>query len=224
MNRGDQTGDNADGNPTAGDAIAVEKQTTETLMAGERIVEALDLADAERARPADVPRNPVLAALDQGPEEYVLHVVEKVSSTALHDALLVLPFGKVLSIMVYLDEWARRVSIHGFFSLLIIVDPSQNWNIALVSRILFFLLRTHHNQIVANRAMRGTLIPLRKHLRAALRRQQDTLSYNLAALQFIGRREESQRTAELYEQEALDEETVKARISETNKKRKRVKA
>lgn len=103
-------------------------------------------------------------------------------------------------------------------------SSSQDWNIALVSRILFFLLRTHHNQIVANRIMRGALIPLRNHLRVALRRQQDTLGYNLAALQFIRRREESRRTAELYEQEDLDEEKVKAKIIETNKKRKRVKA
>jgi U3 small nucleolar RNA-associated protein 12 len=110
MNRADQTVDTQEGDVTAGDAITVEKQTTETLMAGERIIEALDLADAERAQPSDAPRNPVLAALDQGPEAYVLQTVEKVSSTALHDALLVLPFGKVLSMMVYLDEWAQRVS------------------------------------------------------------------------------------------------------------------
>ena len=92
-----------------------------------------------------------------------------------------------------------------------------------MSRILFFLLRTHHNQIVANRVMRATLIPLRKHLRAALRQQQDIIGYNLAALQFIGRREEARRTAEFYEEEEMDEERVKARILEASKKRKRVK-
>ena len=32
------------------EATAVSKQTTETLMAGERIMEALDLADKERMR------------------------------------------------------------------------------------------------------------------------------------------------------------------------------
>jgi U3 small nucleolar RNA-associated protein 12 len=46
----------------------------------------------------------------------------------------------------------------------------------------------------------------------------------LAALQFISRGEDSRRTAELYEEENMDEEKVKARISESNKKRKRVKA
>ncbi|KAF8592773.1 WD40 repeat-like protein [Ramaria rubella] len=207
MNQVDQRGVRQDGDATEGEATAVGKQTTETLLAGERIMEALDLADAERAQPADVPRNPVLAALNQGPEEYVLQVVEKVSSTALHDALLVLPFGKVLSLMVYLNEWTQR-----------------GWNIALVSRLLFFLLQTHYNQIVTNRAMRGALFPLRKHLRAALRRQQEVIGYNLAALQFIDRREESRRTAELYEEEGMDEEKVKEKIRESGKKRKRVKA
>jgi hypothetical protein len=95
-------------------------------MAGERIMEALDLADAERlsfkdyedakARSAQIdlqppPRNPVLAAYDMEPEAYVLRVVERVQSTALQDALLVLPFGKVVSLMSYLNIWAQRVSV-----------------------------------------------------------------------------------------------------------------
>jgi U3 small nucleolar RNA-associated protein 12 len=107
----------------------VTKQTTETLMAGERIIEALDLADGERAMFREYeeersrmsaddaiklqppPRNPVLAAYDIEPEAWVLRVVEKVQSTALQDALLVLPFGKVVSLMGYLNIWAQRVSL-----------------------------------------------------------------------------------------------------------------
>ncbi|KIJ37465.1 hypothetical protein M422DRAFT_178030 [Sphaerobolus stellatus SS14] len=203
----DQNATNENGEVVGDEATAVNKQTTETLMAGERIMEALELGDTARAQPADAPTHPILAALGQGPEEYVLGVIQKISSTALHDALLVLPFAKVLSLMVYLDEWAKR-----------------DWNIPLISRILFFLLRTHHNQIVANHSMRNTLIPLRKHLREALRRQQEILGYNLAALQFIGRKDEARRTADLYEEEELDEEKVKAKIAEGTKKRKRVKA
>jgi U3 small nucleolar RNA-associated protein 12 len=97
----------------------------------------------------------------------------------------------------------------------------QEWNIALVSRILFFLLRTHHHQIVANRVMRLALIPLRQHLRTALRRQKDTIGYNLAALQYIRRQNDAQRTAQFYEEEDMNEEKVRARIAE-GKKRKRV--
>lgn len=98
-------------------------------MAGERIVEALELADNECKVFADYeeamakldkndamrlqapPRNPILAAYNLEPEAYVLRVVEKVPSSALHDALLVLPFQKVVSLMKYLDIWTRNVSI-----------------------------------------------------------------------------------------------------------------
>jgi hypothetical protein len=126
---------NADGRLST-EVAAVTKQTTETLMAGERIMEALDLADNERATFGEFeeqkaragtleaaglqppPRNPILAALDLEPEAYVLRVVEKVPSTALQDALLVLPFGKVLSLMRYLDMWAQKVISPGKSGLL----------------------------------------------------------------------------------------------------------
>lgn len=67
--------------------------------------------------------------------------------------------------------------------------------------------------------MRTALIPLRKHLRDALRKQKDTLSYNLAALQYIKRQSDAQRTAEFFED--FDEEAMKEKIAES-KKRKRV--
>ncbi|KAI9512161.1 WD-repeat-containing protein [Russula earlei] len=208
--------------PTQTETTNVSKQTTETLMAGERISEALELADGEiEARRAyetakeglsaeqlaaiqPPQRNPLLAAQNLEPEAWVLRVVEGVQSAALHDALLVLPFGKVMSLMAYLNLWARR-----------------EWNVPLVSRILFFLLKTHHHQIVANRTMRTTFIPLRKHLRAALLLQKSTINYNLAALQFIRRQGTDRRTAQFYEEAGLDELKVFAKITE-GKKRKRV--
>ncbi|CCM04814.1 uncharacterized protein FIBRA_07007 [Fibroporia radiculosa] len=213
--------DDADRQDNQGaEVTSVSKQTTETLMAGERIMEALDLADGEIAsfreyeeakakgglseQMAPPPRNPVLAAYDVEPEEYVLQVIEKIAGTALYDALLVLPFGQVVSLMQYLNVWAQR-----------------GWNVVLTSRIIFFLLKTHYHQIVANRVMRTALIPLRKHLRDSLRRQKDTLGYNLAALKYIKRQNDAQRVAHFYEEEGMDEDKVRERIAE-GKKRKRV--
>ena len=69
--------------------------------------------------------------------------------------------------------------------------------------------------------MRTALIPLRKHLRAALQRQKEIMGYNMAALQHIRRRNESDRVAQFFEEE-LDEEKVRAKIAEGKKKRKRV--
>ncbi|EIN10729.1 WD-repeat-containing protein [Punctularia strigosozonata HHB-11173 SS5] len=224
MNREDAAiGSGVDGaTMDSAEATAVHKQTTETLMAGERIVEALDLADGERtaialweadkaklseedaSRLPPPQRNPVLTAYDVEPEGWVLRVVEKIPNAALEDALLVLPFGKVLSLMWYLDEWAKR-----------------DWNITLTCRVLFFLLKTHHHQIVANRVMRTALIPLRKHLRSVLAKQKQTIGYNLAALEYIRRQNEASRTAQFYEEEGLDEAKVRAKIAD-GRKRKRV--
>lgn len=108
-------------------SAVVSKQTKDTLMAGEKIMEALTLADIERAafkeyeeatsklaeddamRLQPPPKNPVLAAYDMEPEQYVLSVVERVYSAALQDALLVLPFTQVVSLMEYLNIWAQKV-------------------------------------------------------------------------------------------------------------------
>ncbi|CAE6432991.1 unnamed protein product [Rhizoctonia solani] len=213
---------------------AVEKQTADTLMAGERIMEALDIADSERAATlayeeqclglteeevARVPqptRPPLLEALGIDGPQHVLRVVEKVPGPALFDALLVLPFTKVVSMLTYLDEWAKR-------------DIST----AMTSRILVFLLRTHHHQIVANKVLRTTLLALRNHLRGALKIHKDEVGYNLAALRIIRRRDDLNRVSEFYETTigdtksmALslpDEATIRKQIQAADgKKRKRV--
>jgi U3 small nucleolar RNA-associated protein 12 len=135
---GDNLDENAEGaDPSAdggaGTVEAVSKQTAETLMAGERIIEALEVADAERqvvqeweedkaklrAEGKDdaadaLPRPPMhkeLAARgDLEPQEYVLQVLKKVPAAQMEDALLVLPFGLVCSLLGYVDEWAKQVS------------------------------------------------------------------------------------------------------------------
>jgi U3 small nucleolar RNA-associated protein 12 len=124
LNREEPNLDPEGGTAQPAETSEVSKQTTETLMAGERIMEALDLADKElatmeeyeQAKLSDLqlqppPRNPILAAYDVSPERYVLQVVEKVHSTSLQDALLVLPFTKVISLMNYLNIWAQNVSV-----------------------------------------------------------------------------------------------------------------
>jgi U3 small nucleolar RNA-associated protein 12 len=96
-------------------------------MAGERIVEALEVADGERGawaayetdvarlspeQAAHLPppkRHPLLEAYDISAEKHVLITIEKIPGPALLDALLVLPFSKVVSLMSYLDYWAQRV-------------------------------------------------------------------------------------------------------------------
>ena len=112
------------------------------------------------------------------------------------------------------------------YFVLLMLKYEQNQNIALVSRIMVFLLRTHHRQIVTHRALRSSLIPLRKHLRDALTKQKDMVAYNLAALRYMKRRDEAARTASFLEENIADEDKIKELrdqvVAGDVKKRKRV--
>jgi len=202
----------------------VHKSTKETLMAGERLMEAIEVADADKAALADYEKSKKTSGLDLPPparhrllshafesgEEvdanaYVLKVAVKILPAQLDDALLVLPFDFVISLMKYLDYWA-----------------SKEWNTPLVAKILFFLLRNYHSQIVANRVMRSTLISLRNHLRTALRRQKVTIGYNIAGLNHVKSRIEEKMTSELYDREGLDADEARVKeVIEKGQRRKR---
>ncbi|RYO93465.1 hypothetical protein DL766_004782 [Monosporascus sp. MC13-8B] len=166
-----------------GEVAAASKQTTETLMAGERIQEALELgmedlhivrewegAKANNPNIAPPQRNPIFLALGNvSAEEHVMSVLQKIKASALHDALLVLPFASVPMLFTFLNLFALR-----------------SMNMPLTCRILFFMLKTHHQQIVASRTMRAMLDGIKLNLRRALRRQKDEMGYNIAALKVVG--------------------------------------
>ncbi|KAI8983108.1 WD40-repeat-containing domain protein [Pilobolus umbonatus] len=188
------------------------KQTIETLKAGERLIEAMDLGDEERngwaiyeankksGLPAIAPqRSPILMAMGNiEPERYVLDVLKKIKANDLEEALMILPFSKVMSLLSYIESWAKK-----------------DWSIILVSRVLFSVVKTHHNQIVANRMMRPMLDSIRFHLRQQLQRQKDMMGYNRAALTYLQRDWKSRNTSDF-----LDETTLNKPSTEDEKKRK----
>lgn len=121
-------GADADADAEADEVSAVTKQSAETLMAGEKIMEAIEMADADRALTRDYEdsrarttgelkealmpptRNPTLIAMgNPSPEDYVRGVMEKVPPAQMEDALLVLPFKQVISLLEYLGMWAETV-------------------------------------------------------------------------------------------------------------------
>ncbi|KAI9845800.1 MAG: hypothetical protein M1837_004480 [Sclerophora amabilis] len=177
-----------DGEDGGGGTTSATKQTVETLKAGERIAEALTLGleDLQTMRAhvttqhlnpsrslAPPQRNPIFLAPGPGTtaQSYVRSVLERIPAAALHDALLVLPFSAVPALFTFLDIFA-----------------AEGTNVPLTCRILFFMLRTHHAQIVASKTMRSMLESVRGALRTALVRQKDTCGFNLAALRVVGAR------------------------------------
>ena len=185
------------------EAVAAGKQTVETLMAGEKIAEALEvgLVDLEVMReydqakvtqPKRAPpsRDPIFLAYNNiSAEAHLLNLVQKIKAAALQDALLVLPFDKVTALFTFLRIWAQR-----------------QWNLPLTCRILFFMLKTHHKQVVASKAMRTTLDEIREQLRTALQSQKDEMGFNLAALKFVGRKLGEMGSTDYVDEKAWEEE------------------
>ena len=195
------------------EAVAASKQTVETLMAGEKIVEALEAGrtdleimreyyQAREAHPNLAPpsRDPIFLACNNiSAEAYLLNVVQKIKAAALQDALLVLPFDKVTILFTFLSIWAQR-----------------QWNMPLTCRILFFMLKTHHKQVVASKAMRRTLDEIRGNLRESLQAQKDEMGFNLAALKFVGRKIEEIGKKDYVDENFWEDEEV---IGKGRKKR-----
>ncbi|CAO1598071.1 beta transducin [Xanthoria calcicola] len=195
------------------EVTAAGKQTTETLMAGEKIVEALEIGlpdleamrEWERAKgrqpntgPPD--RHPIFLYMNTSAEAHVLNVVQRIKAAALQDALLVLPFNQITALFTFLEIWAEK-----------------QWNIPLTCRVLFFVLKIHHKQIVASKTMRPMLDGIRQRLRRALQRQKDEMGFNLAALSFIGSRMKDKGSKDYVDEVLWEEEEEK--IGKGKKKR-----
>ena len=182
------------------------KQTIETLTAGEKIAEALEVGAVDLAtvdewkqmketQPNLAPpqRNPIYLAFGNiSAEQYLLNVVQKIPAASLQDALLVLSFEKVSILFTFLQLWAQR-----------------QWNMPLTCRILFFMLKTHHNQIVASKTMRPMLNSIRGTLRKVLQQQKDEMGFNLAALTFVGSQIRNMGTKEYVDEKSWEEEEEK---------------
>jgi U3 small nucleolar RNA-associated protein 12 len=103
-------------------------------MAGERIIEALEISDEDRiqldhfedsnkslspealAKLAPRKRNAIFSIYNNemntiDPEIHVLNVIKKISPASLNDALLVLPFALVVSMLKHIDYWTERVCL-----------------------------------------------------------------------------------------------------------------
>ncbi|KAM3088385.1 beta transducin [Clarireedia jacksonii] len=187
---------------------AAGKQTVETLMAGEKIVEALEIGTADlelmkeyqvakAANPntAPPPRNFLFMALGGiSAETHVLNVLQKIKAAALHDALLVLPFSTLPMLFTFLNIFATR-----------------EMNVPLTCRILFFMLKTHHRQIVASKTMRVLLEGIRGNLRRALKRQKDEMGYNLAALRIVGEKVREKGVKDYVDEETWEEDDTKSK-------------
>ncbi|PWN27864.1 WD40 repeat-like protein [Jaminaea rosea] len=213
-------GSGADGAPQQEEpeSGAVTNETTGSLMAGERLMEALDVADAEVAQRAEwiklgkrgppPPRNALITAAlgpsdsEQDEEDsaaahqYVLRVLQSIPAAQLEDSLLVLPFEKVVSLLTHMDSLLSQTPGRSTVSI-----------VPLLSRTITSLLRAHHAHIVSHppKGLRAALSRIRGNMGRALREEKALVGYNVCGLAALKGRARERRSARRFEEGGFGE-------------------
>jgi U3 small nucleolar RNA-associated protein 12 len=168
----------------------VSKQTTETLKAGEKIMEALDIGieDVEateqyllqskqnKATAIKPTSNAILLAYNMNGQQYVLSTIIKIKSAQLDDALMVLPFSYTLKLLRFLEIWTSKEYI-----------STNVVNMLLISRILFFIVKTNARELINQKdpKIKNQLINVKSQLRGELTKTMNELGVNTQGLKFI---------------------------------------
>ena len=175
--------------------MAKEKATQAselTIKFGEQLVEAIELAEAERMRlDDDASAPPNIMLMGRSPADHVLATLGRIRSADLEDALMVLPFAVVVPLFSYLREFIQRG---------VAVDFELCW------RVAFFLLRVHNSQLVATGAINRLFPDIVAGIKQRIGKRKDTIGFNLAGLTFLRREMESNKGARFFK--AAEEKTA----------------
>lgn len=162
------------------EVLSATKATLSSLKYGERIVEVLEVANIETQKAHDrqvamengielelmAPEPLLLAAgKDKTPAELVMWAIAKVPLAELEEALLTLPMTLIPSLLTYTIEWFKN-----------------RLDLVVAARVLNLLLKVHHNQIIANGALRVQLEALREIQTRQLAEIKHTIGFNIAAM------------------------------------------
>lgn len=190
--KGTGDGDGEDGDAMKQDepqSEAAVKRSVMSINAGDRLLEALELADQElqasrskSKKAASRTANPMLMGMD--PPKYVLWVLKSIKPVDLEQALLVLPLGHAERLLYYI--------------VLLLRDGTRSVELCCNAAVSTF--KAHQNQILLpsnQQAMAPLLRELRRLMQLRLKEFRDTLGYNLAACRMIGRIAQEQKDSKM---------------------------
>jgi len=130
--------------------------------------------------------------------EYVLSTLKSIPSNDLEQALLTMSFTEVITLFSYIEEWV-----------------SKGLETELSCRVMFFLLKSHHHQIVSNRSLLQILHALQNTTKKQLQLRKGTIGFNRAALSYIAREyEQAQNESLFYE---VSQNIAKERLAKKRK-------
>ncbi|TYZ65719.1 hypothetical protein PybrP1_006267 [[Pythium] brassicae (nom. inval.)] len=203
-------GEDAEG---GGASASAAKRTVESVKAGESLMEAVELADAELAAiaeyekraakkakdpkaPALAPRTPNILLLGYSPLKYVLNALRRVRPHEMEEALIVLPFEHVEKLI-------------GLLLQLI----SSHLEVEFCCNVLLYLLKLHHTAICNRKQLFNELELLWQRLRRQLVDKKNRIGFNLAGLRYLKRQVDDERTGFVQEIAAAPSASKKKRKS-----------
>ena len=146
-------------------------------------LERHQLSGAKGSAPPAAPQlHPLMLAYNTSdPDKYLLLVLRQVKSSELEEALTVLPFDYVSSLLQLLEQ-----------------SLDKNHETELVMRILLFLVRLHHGPLSNTSSLLPVLNRLKVQSRVRIDNARDRVGFNLAALQFMQRELEEREAVQLF--------------------------
>lgn len=175
------------------EVTGVNQQTLETLKAGEKLLEAIELSykdinDEEtylnelkiwnKLKTGEKPTKPIkdslLQALNKTGTIYILEVLIKIKPSQLEDALLVLPFSFVLKFFKIIKKFIENK---------VILKERLN----LICKILFFLIKSNLKELnnLKNEEIKKLIDDIKELLRIELKLISNEIGYNSQGLSFL---------------------------------------
>lgn len=99
-----------------------------------------------------------------------MHVVNRIRTTELEEALLTLPFSKMEHLFTNILCWLNN-----------------KWNTDLALKTLYYLLSVHHKQIVATGGLKTILIEIQDITKRVVEEGCSIVGYNYSALAYLKR-------------------------------------
>lgn len=208
------------------ESTAVTKQTMETLKAGEKLLEALeigykDIEDEENYKkatkkwknkkigeqPVKPAKDPLLSAMNKSGSEYILETLLKIKPAQLDDALLVLPFSFVLKFFKIIERWSQNKFI-------------LKRHVNIITKVLLFLITNNLYELdsMKNEEIKIQLTNAKTQIRNELKSTINDLGFNTQGLKYVKKQWDLNHTSEFideYEQQENFEKTAKKRVFQT---------
>ncbi|KAF0691804.1 Aste57867_17075 [Aphanomyces stellatus] len=161
------------------ESTTASKRTVQTVKSGERLIEAIDVADRElKQNKSGEASTTNFMLLGFTPLKFVLRSVREIRANEMEEALMVLPFEYVKKLLSYLLQLI-----------------AAEMEVEICCNCVLFLLRLHHHQIVASTTLLGELDSMWSSLRNQLVTSKNRIGFNLAGMKYIKRQIDQHKTA-----------------------------